>query len=85
MTYGLEIPEFHDFSIFELHEQVVLGSQLKEELGERGLGGIGLGGGEDRLEARGHLQLKGLEYRDNRNVRICSVMKELKLDKLSAA
>ena len=66
-TYGLEVPQRHHLVVFELQEQVVLGSQLKEELRERGMGCVGLGGSEDRLEARGQLQLKGLKFKRYKN------------------
>lgn len=68
MTYGLEIPECCYSRVFELQEHMVLGSELKEELREWGLGGVGLGGGENRLEARGQVQLKGLQYKETRTV-----------------
>ena len=67
VTYGLEVPQYDDLVVFELQKQVVLGSQLEEELRERGLGRVGLGGGEDRLEARGQLQLKGLKNERYKN------------------
>ena len=67
VTYGLEVPQCHDLVVFELQQQVVLGSKLEEELRERGLGCGGLGGRQDRLEARGQLQLKGLKDKRYKN------------------
>lgn len=49
-TYRFEVPEGSDDAITEIEQDVVLGAQLQEEGSEGGPCGVGLGGGQQRLE-----------------------------------
>lgn len=56
-SYWTEVSEQSDEAIFELQQDVMIWTDLQEELRKRLLCWIGLSGCQNRLESRCHLQI----------------------------
>ncbi len=56
-SYWIEVSEQSDEAIFELQQDVMIWTELQEELWKRLLCWIGLSRRQDRLESRCHLQI----------------------------
>lgn len=68
VTYWLEIPEDNYLGIVELEEEVVIGTELKEELWVGLPGGIGLSGHQRGMEARCDFKLHSLKKNNGTTV-----------------